>query len=53
MFFIELGTRQVYPAGITADPNAGWVTQQARQAVWELPEGKADIRFLIRNYNSK
>ena len=53
LFFIELGTRQVHLAGITANPNAGWVTQQARQVVWELAESKADIRFLIRDRDSK
>ena len=53
LFFIELGTRQVHLAGITAHPNAGWVTQQARQVVWELAESKADIRFLIRDRDSK
>ena len=53
LFFIELGTRQVHLAGITANPNANWVTQQARQVVWELPESKADIRFLIRDRDSK
>ena len=53
LFFIELGTRQVHLAGITAHPNAGWVTQQARQVVWELSESKADIRFLIRDRDSK
>ena len=53
LFFIELGTRQVHLAGITAHPNAGWVTQQARQVVWELAESKVDIRFLIRDRDSK
>ena len=33
LFFIELGARQVHLAGITANPDAGWVTQQARQMV--------------------
>ena len=53
LFFIELGTRQVHLAGITTHPNAGWVTQQARQVVWKLAESKADIRFLIRDRDSK
>jgi len=53
LFFIELGTSNVHRAGITANPNAGWVTQQARKVVWELAESKADISFLIRNRGSK
>jgi len=52
-FFIELGTRQVHLAGITANPNANWVTQQARQVVWELAENKVGIRYLIRDRDSK
>jgi hypothetical protein len=36
LFFIELGTRRVYLAGITEHPNSAWVTQQARQLTWQL-----------------
>jgi len=53
LFFIELGTRNVHLAGITAHPNAGWITQQARQVVWELSESKTTIRYLIRDRDSK
>ncbi len=53
LFFIEPGTRQVYLAGITAHPNADWVTQQARQVVWELSESKTAFRFLIRDWDGK
>ena len=31
LFFIDLGTRQVYFAGCTDHPTKAWVTQQARQ----------------------
>jgi hypothetical protein len=34
-FFIELGTRWVCVAGSTTHPTGAWVTQQARQFVWE------------------
>ena len=53
LFFIELGTRQVHLAGITTNPDAGWVTQQARQVKWELADSKASIRFLIHDRDSK
>ena len=52
-FFIELGTRRVHLAGITTNPNSAWVTQQARQFVWELDEKDAEFRFLIRDRDSK
>lgn len=53
LFFIELGTRQVHLAGITANPDAGWVTQQARQVIWELTDSKTNIRFLIHDRDCK
>ena len=37
-FFIEIGTRRVYLAGVTDHPDGPWVAQQARQYVWELQE---------------
>ena len=33
LFFIELGTRQVYFAGVTSNPDSMWVTQQDCQIV--------------------
>jgi len=52
-FFIELGSRRVHFAGCTAHPNGAWVTQQARQIVWELAERELPIRFLIHDNDSK
>ena len=49
LFFIELGSRQVHFAGITTNPNQIWVTQQARQLVWELSEREQPLRFLIHD----
>jgi putative transposase len=30
LFFIELGSRRVHPAGCTTNPTGAWVTQQVR-----------------------
>ncbi len=53
LFFIELGSRRVHLAGLTANPNSTWVTQQARQLAWSLPERSTPLRFLIRDRDSK
>ena len=47
LFFIELGTRRVRIAGVTANPDARWVTQQGRNLA--MAGGLSDIRFLIRD----
>ncbi len=49
LFFIELGSRRVHFAGITTNPNQVWVTQQARQLVWELSDKEKPLRFLIHD----
>ena len=53
LFFLDLGTRRVYLAGVTANPTAQWVTQQARQLGWELEESDASFRFLIHDNDGK
>jgi hypothetical protein len=61
LFFIELGSRQVYIAGVTAKPNEIWGTQQAtqsrcssgRQLIWELQENDRFLRFLIHDNDRK
>ena len=53
LFFIELGTRRVHLAGVTANPNAAWVTQQARNLLVALSEQGRPVRFLIRDRDGK
>ena len=53
LFFIELESRRVHVAGCTSHPNAQWVTQQARQFAWTLPERIQPPRFLIRDRDQK
>ncbi len=52
LFFIELGTRRVHLAGVTANPNGTWVAQQARNLL--LPaEGRRQLRFLLHDRDAK
>ena len=51
LFFIELGSRRVHLAGVTAHPDSGWVTQQARNLA---TDGRLDnVRYLVRDRDSK
>jgi putative transposase len=51
LFFIELSTRRVRLAGVTAQPDSAWVTQQARNLA--IDERLADVRFLVRDRDAK
>jgi len=53
LFFIELSTRRVHLAGVTAHPDSGWVTQQGRNLAFELQDRTAPPKFLIRDRDSK
>ncbi len=53
LFFIDLGTRQVYFAGCTDHPTKPWITQQARQMAWQLEERDTPMKFLIHDRDTK
>jgi putative transposase len=53
LFFIEVGTRRVHVMGSTRNPDSAWVTQQARNLSYDLPDRDTRIRFLIRDRDSK
>jgi transposase len=53
LIFIEIGSRRVHFAGCTAHPDNAWITQQARQVMWELDEREPAIHFLIRDNDKK
>ncbi len=52
LFFIELASRRVFVVGSTEHPTAAWVTQQARNLVWEIDEG-FHPRLLIHDRDKK
>ena len=53
LFFIELASRKVHLAGITASPTGDWVAQQARNLAWKLQDGPLKAKFLLRDRDSK
>ena len=53
LFFIELDARRVHLAGVTANPNGRWVTQQARNLLLALEERGRRVRFLLRDRDAK
>jgi putative transposase len=53
LFFIELDTRRVHLAGVTPNPNAAWVTQQARNLLLVLGERGQQLRFLVHDRDAK
>jgi putative transposase len=53
LFFIELSTRRVHVAGVTANPDSAWVTQQSRNLANTMQDGKGPTRFLIHDRDSK
>jgi transposase InsO family protein len=53
LFFIELGHRRVWMTGVTSHPNAGWVTQQARNITGDLADAEITAKFLVRDRDTK
>ena len=53
LFFIELDTRKVYVAGVTAHPAGAWVVQQARNLSYALSQRARPVQFLIRDRDAK
>jgi putative transposase len=53
LFFIKPDTRRVHLAGVTATPNSGWVTQQARNLLLVLGEQGRRLRFVLRDRDAR
>ena len=52
-FFLEIGTRRVHLAGVTAHPDGQWVAQQARQYIWAIEEREETFCSLIHDNDRK
>ena len=52
-FFIHIGSRRVYLAGITANPTQAWVAEQGQHMAAVIGEQTSQPQMLIRDLDSK
>jgi putative transposase len=53
LFFIDIDTRRIHFAGVTATPAGEWVIQQARNLATLLADRDHPVRFLVRDRDAK
>jgi len=53
LFFIHPGARKVFGAGISANPNAAWMRQQARNTTMQMDEMGLPLSYLVIDYDTE
>jgi putative transposase len=53
LFFIHVGTRRVIVSGVAANPDAAWVTQQARNASMAMAECGLPAGIVLVDHDAK
>ncbi len=53
LFFLHVGSRKVFFAGLAAHPHRAWVVQQARNFVMHAGEQSDKPEYLLRDYDTK
>jgi putative transposase len=53
LFFLHVGSRRAFVAGITAHPDAAWVTQQARNASMVMADWGLPATHLLLDHDTK
>jgi putative transposase len=53
LLFIHLSSRRVVLAGVTANPDSAWVTQQARNVAMDLDDQGLAVRIVLRDHDAK
>jgi putative transposase len=51
--FLHIGSRRVYLAGLTPNPDRAWVQQQARNAALHFAEEPVKPTMLVRDNDQK
>jgi len=53
LLYMELASRRIIWFAVTGRPDAAWVSQQARNVIWELNKLGVHARFLIHDHDHK
>jgi putative transposase len=53
LIYVHLASRRVLLASCTSEPNAGWVTQQARNLSWKMEDEGIKLSVLIHDRDKK